>query len=175
MSDNTIANGSNLQNTEDPTQRLIYFPIAKNLSYNEANDASTDLPASVFGKYVKPPRQPQIILSEFFDPRGYDRPRTHDGDLISVLDLSRRCFAVYFPAPMYIQMQPLLSFLDATLNRFVGYRDIILQYQSTNNQKLYLEYSTTNQLIQCDLHMFFGSDYLRYCGCKMGQGTDWWC
>jgi hypothetical protein len=171
---NPHRNGSNLQNNEDPKQRLIYFPITKGLAYNEARDASNDLPVSGFGKYVKYPRVPQLIISEFFDARGYSRPRTHDGDLISVIDLSRKCFAVYYPAPMYIQLQALLSFFDVTLKGFVGYRDIILRYQSTENLNLYLEYSTGSQLIQCDLQMFFGADYLKYSGCKIGQGTDWW-
>ena len=159
--------------TPVPESHLVYFPIAVKLAYNVARDASDRLEASEFGKYAKPPRQPLLIAGEFIDRMGYLRPRSHDGTLISPVDANRKCWAVYYPTPYFTQLQCLLSYFDAVLKPFAGYRDIILQYQSTADRRLFLEYSTRDQLVQADLNLFFRDDYMRYSGCRLGYGDDW--
>jgi hypothetical protein len=152
---------------------IAYFPIALNLTYNAARDASNSLVVSVFGKYRRPPRQPLIIVGEFVDVNGYLRPRAHDGTLMSSVDINREFWAVYFPTPYCMQMQGLMSYFDTALKPFMGYRDIILRYQSLANKNLYFEYGTRDCLVQGDLDLFFKEDMLRYAGCRIGYGENW--
>ena len=167
-------NSQNSPHTEGFQQQASYFPIVSGLAYNAARDACNALEVSEFGKYVKPPRQPLLISGEFIDRMGYLRPRANDGTLISPVDANRKCWSVYYVVPYYAQIQGLMSYFDSVLKPFAGYRDIILQYQSVSDKKLFLEYSTENRLIQGDLDLFFRADFLRYSGCKIGKGTDWW-
>ena len=157
----------------ETVSNLAYFPIALNLAYNAARDASNSLPVSVFGKYRKPPRQPLIIVGEFVDNAGYLHPRTHDGTLMSTEDFNRSCWAVYFPTPYSMQIQGLLGYFNAALSSFKGYKDIILQYQSMRDKTLYLEYSTRDCLIQADSDLFFNADFLKYVGCRLRRGDNW--
>ena len=154
--------------------QLSYFPIARGLAYNAAVEAFNTLPAAEYGKYIKPPRQPLLIAGEFIDGMGYVRLRAHDVTLVSPVDINRRCWAVFYPAPYSMQVQALLSYFDSVLKPFVGYRDIILQYQSLSDKNLFLEYSTGSAFVQGDLSLFFVETPLRYAGCKIGQGIDWW-
>ena len=154
--------------------QLVYFPIARNLSYSAARDASNALPASGFGKSVRYPRMPLLVTGEFIDGRGYLRPRTSDGALLSFVDLHRNCFAVYFPAPFCIDIFGLFAYFDNALKPFAGYKDIILKYQTLSDKSQFLEFSTGNQLVQCDLGLLFLHDGLKYCGCRIGRGSNWW-
>lgn len=162
----------------DDANQLAYFPVCRNLAYKTAVDARNALPASGFGKYAKPPRQPLLIAGEFADGRGFLKLRTHDGSLISPADVNKECWAVHYPAPYSMQIQPLLSYFDSVLKPFAGCRDIILRYQSTAESRLLLEYSTGSALVQCDLNLFFTDAHLQYAGCVIGQQFakrgEWW-
>jgi hypothetical protein len=141
-------------------------------------DACGVLPAACYGKYTKSPRQPQLVASEFADAMGYLKLRTQDGSLVSAVDINRRCWAVYYPTPYSMQIQPLLSYFNSVLKPFVGCRDIILKYQSLADKKLILEYSTGSALVQGDLDLFFGDAELFYVGCVIGRRStrkgEWW-
>ena len=169
-----LDNAQNSPSNEFGKHQLSYFPIARGLAYNIAVNAFNTLPGAEFGKYTKPPRQPLLIAGEFIDGTGYLRLRAHDGTLISPVDMNRHCWAVYYPAPYSMHVQALLSYFDSALKPFTGYRDIILQYQSLSDKRLFLEYSTGSALVQGDLSLIFIEAPLRYVGCKIGRGVDWW-